>query len=125
MHGGCALVPAGHGEHSMLVSKEAATNAAQVVKSAAANAANTCIEAIKKPFQGSAPEHILTTPDVLGAEYNAIWRERKRFASEDDYRVAMRDKEQAALCLSGGGIRSAAFALGVLQALAKKRLLTK
>ena len=31
--------------------------------------------------------------------------------------------EPAALCLSGGGIRSAAFCLGVLQVLAKDRLL--
>jgi hypothetical protein len=31
---------------------------------------------------------------------------------------------QAALCLSGGGIRSAAFSLGVLQALARSQLLT-
>jgi hypothetical protein len=32
---------------------------------------------------------------------------------------------QAALCLSGGGIRSASFALGVLQALARRELLDK
>lgn len=32
---------------------------------------------------------------------------------------------QAALCLSGGGIRSAAFALGVLQGLARKGLLSR
>jgi hypothetical protein len=35
----------------------------------------------------------------------------------------MHDKEQAALCLSGGGIRSATFALGVLQGLAHHNLL--
>jgi hypothetical protein len=33
--------------------------------------------------------------------------------------------EPAALCLSGGGIRSAAFALGIIQALARRELLTK
>jgi hypothetical protein len=33
-------------------------------------------------------------------------------------------QEQAALCLSGGGIRSAAFSLGVIQSLAQRRLLT-
>ena len=32
---------------------------------------------------------------------------------------------QAALCLSGGGIRSAAFALGILQGLARRNLLQK
>jgi hypothetical protein len=39
-------------------------------------------------------------------------------ASVDTLKVPL-----AALCLSGGGIRSAAFALGVLQALARFRLL--
>ena len=33
--------------------------------------------------------------------------------------------QRAALCLSGGGIRSAAFALGLLQGLAERRLLTQ
>ncbi len=33
--------------------------------------------------------------------------------------------EPAALCLSGGGMRSAAFALGVIQALARCDLLTR
>ncbi len=33
------------------------------------------------------------------------------------------DPPRAALCLSGGGIRSASFALGVIQALARRRLL--
>ena len=35
------------------------------------------------------------------------------------------DGRRTALCLSGGGIRSAAFSLGVLQALAGGRLLTE
>ena len=34
-------------------------------------------------------------------------------------------EKRAALCLSGGGIRSATFALGVLQGLARARLLTQ
>ena len=38
------------------------------------------------------------------------------------FAAALRQK-QAALCLSGGGIRSAAFSLGVLQALARHNLL--
>ena len=40
------------------------------------------------------------------------------------YKAAI-DQHQAALCLSGGGIRSGAFSLGVLQALARNRLLTR
>ncbi|HEY1259775.1 MAG TPA: patatin-like phospholipase family protein [Stellaceae bacterium] len=38
-------------------------------------------------------------------------------------RVHGLDRPRAALCLSGGGIRSACFALGVIQALARMRLL--
>ncbi|MCU1349823.1 MAG: rane protein of unknown function, contains domain, partial [Acidobacteria bacterium] len=37
----------------------------------------------------------------------------------------IRDRDLAALCLSGGGIRSATFNLGVLQGLADHRLLTR
>jgi hypothetical protein len=67
----------------------------------------------------------LTTIDVLCREYNAIWDENRKFATEQAYRRAVKGKGQAALCLSGGGIRSSAFSLGVLQALAQKRLLSK
>jgi hypothetical protein len=41
------------------------------------------------------------------------------------YYAAARAQNQSALCLSGGGIRSASFSLGVLQALASKGLLTQ
>lgn len=54
----------------------------------------------------------LTTEEVLRDERRAIWG--------DDAARPM-----AALCLSGGGIRSASFALGVMQALACKGLLTR
>jgi hypothetical protein len=40
------------------------------------------------------------------------------------YYDAALQHEQAALCLSGGGIRSAAFSLGVIQSLAQRGLLT-
>ncbi len=52
---------------------------------------------------------------ALAAYYEAIHKFRK-----DD-----KDPGQTAICLSGGGIRSAAFALGVLQALARLRLLSQ
>ncbi len=45
-------------------------------------------------------------------------------ASLHAYYSAALAMPQAALCLSGGGIRSAAFSLGVLQALARSKLLT-
>lgn len=63
------------------------------------------------------------TLDVLKAEYRLIWGEEATGGMED-YHTAVLQRRQAALCLSGGGIRSAAFALGVLQALSEKRLLT-
>src|SRR5262249_19535949 len=71
------------------------------------------------------PPEILSTVDVLSGEYNAIWGGHGRFPSEDAYYQAVHARDQAALCLSGGGIRSAAFALGALQALASRGLLTR
>jgi hypothetical protein len=45
--------------------------------------------------------------------------------SESDIRVAHFEAGTTALCLSGGGIRSASFCLGVVQGLAKRNLLSK
>jgi hypothetical protein len=68
---------------------------------------------------------ILNTAKLLSEEFSQIW-ETPRFSTEDDYRTAVHARgKQAALCLSGGGIRSAAFALGVMQAFAQKGLLTQ
>ncbi len=68
-----------------------------------------------------------TTDDVLREEYHAIWGDDAGDPplTENAYREKMKIKPQAALCLSGGGIRSAAFSLGVLQVLARERLLTQ
>ncbi|HEX8062017.1 MAG TPA: patatin-like phospholipase family protein, partial [Allosphingosinicella sp.] len=68
---------------------------------------------------------VSSTTQVLLAEYRHIWPNDASPPDEraDYYRKA-RENGQAALCLSGGGIRSAAFALGVLQGLSRKRLLT-
>jgi len=41
----------------------------------------------------------------------------------DELNAAIHTRRHAALCLSGGGIRSASFALGVVQGLARRRLL--
>ncbi|HET9640725.1 MAG TPA: patatin-like phospholipase family protein [Allosphingosinicella sp.] len=72
---------------------------------------------------------VASTADVLAAEYGLIWQtelaaEGSPRDREAAYRKAVLARDQAALCLSGGGIRSAAFALGVLQALSVKNLLT-
>lgn len=72
----------------------------------------------------------VSSADVLSAEYRLLWpnaeplegvTEAERLA---DYGAKAFRNGGAALCLSGGGIRSAAFALGVLQALSRKRVLT-
>jgi hypothetical protein len=63
----------------------------------------------------------LTIEDILREEAVAIHGDRANAVAgksgQDLYR-ALNGLESAALCLSGGGIRSAAFALGVVQALA-------
>jgi hypothetical protein len=67
-----------------------------------------------------------TTEDVLREEYKAIWGDTlPQTGFESAYRANVQKKEQAALCLSGGGIRSAAFSLGVIQVLAYRGLLTQ
>ena len=62
----------------------------------------------------------LTTHAVLGDEANAIHGSGKvpPGAEGKALYVALNGLKSAALCLSGGGIRSAAFSLGVIQALA-------
>jgi hypothetical protein len=68
---------------------------------------------------------VSSTTEVLLAEYRHIWpRDVSPPENRADYYRKVRENGQAALCLSGGGIRSAAFALGVLQGLSRKRLLT-
>src|SRR5882757_10144546 len=58
---------------------------------------------------------------ALRAETNEVHRDKAHIedtvASEDLYR-ALHGRNSTALCLSGGGIRSASFALGVIEALA-------
>ena len=79
-----------------------------------------------------ADSDILGTQEVLCQELDEIERRRGRrigasiTLSHDDletHRQRAQRLQLSALCLSGGGIRSAAFCLGVLQALATKRML--
>jgi len=72
---------------------------------------------------GKANVHVASTAEVLETEFRLIWGEPPSGEPVDLGDLAF-DRGQAALCLSGGGIRSAAFALGVVQALSRKRLLT-
>lgn len=60
---------------------------------------------------------------VLHAEYNHLYPDDSlapEIADDlDKVIAALHKKERSALCVSGGGIRSATFALGVIQGLAK------
>ena len=68
---------------------------------------------------------VVTSREVLKAEYELLYPGDPAPETELDYVAGVQREEQAALCLSGGGIRSAAFALGALQALSEKRLLNQ
>jgi Patatin-like phospholipase len=70
------------------------------------------------------PIEVVSTFEVLRAEYELLWRGKPPPSDLEDYADKAFGNGQAALCLSGGGIRSASFALGVLQALSRKKLLT-
>ena len=63
----------------------------------------------------------LTFEEVLAAEYRLLHPQQT--VSPADAASAHADANHVALCLSGGGVRSASFALGVLQGLAGARLL--
>ncbi len=78
------------------------------------------------------PRPVSTLAGALWDEYDAIHGDPRPAviaqgadASLRAYYDAALQHDQAALCLSGGGIRSAAFALGVFQALAQNKLLTQ
>jgi Patatin-like phospholipase len=60
---------------------------------------------------------------ALAAEYAAIHGAEPPITDLASYHKSASAIGQSALCLSGGGIRSAAFSLGVIQALARTRLL--
>ncbi len=63
-------------------------------------------------------------PEIFKAELDAIGRRRGRPNTEQIPEPSV-DRGLVGLALSGGGIRSATFALGVMQRLAKKKLFEK
>ena len=78
-------------------------------------------EFVKRIFGGeinSASELPLTMDKVLQEEAEAIHRADLSGKSGTDLYRALNELNSAALCFSGGGIRSAAFGLGIIQALA-------
>lgn len=82
----------------------------------------TAAKAIQMSHAHSDP---LPVNDVLAAEYKAILGDEfpPTPPGADPRLTVSSARPLRALCISGGGIRSATFALGALQALAEKRLL--
>ncbi|HYD11430.1 MAG TPA: hypothetical protein VEC11_01135 [Allosphingosinicella sp.] len=66
---------------------------------------------------------IQPTLKVLADEYSLFWPGETPPATETDYFRKVALHGQAALCLSGGGIRSASFALGIMQGLSRRGVL--
>ena len=75
-------------------------------------------ELLDGPFPDDHPVKVLAGKNQDGRLDKQLIEELRRY-------IHGRHPKQAGLCLSGGGIRSATFGLGVLQSLAKLRLLDK
>ena len=89
------------------------------------------MNAWRSPTNPPEPRPVSTLAGALWQEFEAIHGKPRASplepgpdASLHAYFDAALQHNQAALCLSGGGIRSAAFSLGVLQALARRGMLT-
>jgi hypothetical protein len=82
------------------------------------------VNAFLKPLHGwlwsekAAAARPLTTSEVLREEAEAIHHADLSGVPPEELYRSLNTLNSSALCLSGGGIRSAAFALGVMQALA-------
>ncbi|HEU0098348.1 MAG TPA: hypothetical protein VFQ67_06185 [Allosphingosinicella sp.] len=77
------------------------------------------------PASSPVPRNVpRTTADVLWEERETLRPGCIQGLGESYYQQTACELRLSALCLSGGGIRSAAFALGVVQALAAKGVLT-
>src|SRR5579859_844590 len=76
--------------------------------------------AIPADQQGHEMSNPLNTIEVLRAEAKEIHGADLSHIPDDKLALALNDLGSTALCLSGGGIRSAVFALGIIQALAQR-----
>ena len=70
-------------------------------------------------------EQVHDLGSALAGEFGAIHGPDEAVTDEASFRKRAVEIGQSALCLSGGGIRSAAFSLGVVQALARISLLAQ
>ncbi len=75
-------------------------------------------ELLDGPFPDDHPVKVLVAKNFDGTLDKEVLEELRRY-------IHGRHPKQTGLCLSGGGIRSATFGLGVLQSLAKLQLLDK
>jgi hypothetical protein len=84
-----------------------------------ASRAFSLYEVLEREFEvlngdpGSPPSAMPTPPSTRAEEADRMAELRRK----------IHERDHTALCISGGGIRSATFALGVLQGLARRRLL--
>ena len=72
------------------------------------------------PASSSAATHPVTTAEALQQEAEAIHQVDLSGRTGADLYRSLNALNSTALCLSGGGIRSAAFGLGIIQALAQQ-----
>ena len=73
-------------------------------------------------------EAVLNSDAMLAREYSAIHGKEPNKtipSSLQEIQRAHYDKQSSALCLSGGGIRSAGYCLGVVQGLARRGILKR
>src|SRR5215217_7948265 len=75
------------------------------------------VEAKMGPAMSNTSDHELTTRAMLADEAEKVCG-RAVDPNDKQFYAALGRLGTSALCLSGGGIRSAAFAVGVIQALA-------
>jgi hypothetical protein len=116
----------------MIVSKWFGSGARQGISSLSAYAANS-IALLDALNTGRLPESVSTEPipaPLLG-HFNTLLIElayREHVGDSHDMRAVYRkihERDVAAVCFSGGGIRSATFNLGVLQGLADRGVLSR
>ena len=74
------------------------------------------------PDTGRSPLWQQAYPDALKEREEALLRRRCKVKCASGKRCAKKRPDKIGLALSGGGIRSATFAFGVIQALAARKL---
>ena len=87
----------------------------------------------QKPSLNGAPDMAVADEDIpvidtdlaLFEEYRLFLKEHEAAGNDSAFADELDRQDRYALCLSGGGIRSAAFCMGAMRALAREGLLTQ